>query len=73
MKKYSRIAGISLLVGIYTAFCFEVGGRIGAEEGRRLTAEAIAVRFAVKSVLYGTVIFVTYIWGGKATAAVGQI
>lgn len=79
MKKYSRIAGISLLVGIYTAFCFEIGGRIGAEEGRRLTAEAIAVRFAVKSVLYGTFIFVTYIWGvklpqlwGRYRASVGQ-
>lgn len=65
LKKTGRTVFLSLLMGIWIAFCCEVGARIGAVGEARLPASALCVRLAVKSLLYGLASFLAWELPGR--------
>lgn len=60
MKKYRRKAFMSVLMGIIIAFCYEVGGRIGAEGAERFGNTEILVRFLMKMLIGSVLIFLSW-------------
>lgn len=60
MKKHGRTILIALLTGIYMAFCYEVGGRIGADGADRLGNLEILIRMLLKTFFYGAVVFLSW-------------
>lgn len=60
LKKYGRKIFLSLLMGIWIAFCCEVGAQIGAAGDRKLGMSAICARLALKSLLYAPAAFLAW-------------
>lgn len=61
MKKYRKEIILSFLLGIITAFCFEIGARIGAEGALRYSGKRIFINTILKTMVWTFIYFSSWI------------
>lgn len=60
MKSFFRSIILSILLGLTMAFCYEVGGRIGAEGVQRFGVGTIILRMLIRTVLYSGGVYLSW-------------